>query len=472
MPQGRGKVELFKSVRLMMAEGRFIQAERTLLDFSLQNEEELSIEFFHELFEVRRNLGKDFPFHELDLYFIKLAHKNQFDEINDLLNWWINKNPSFESALLYKWQMQLFEQRGMLADLKETLKAFGMFILKHRYWPLMDSFKKYHERYFKEDQDFVFILILQLTQTFQFEQIEKQLILFVEGQLIRSKKTPKTKEDLELLITILDQMQVRGRLEIWKSFLMFQTQNKFDEVEIKKVIESFIYFDHFGLQLLILRNLHHWGQHELAQFLADALKGLQIYDFVMIEKYFSHDLKSYFITKKKIESAPFLSDLKSEDLKLNTIHKKDLSREEEETYHLSEEEALIISGLKHQELSFDQSLDLMVSMLQMNLPLAARAIAFKINKAPIVPEHKLKLNYLLLRVYHELKDYRAGIDTALDSLSIAQSGEDIIAFMYAEADFHFHLGEINKAKSIYKNIISLVGNYRMAMERLKELDEI
>lgn len=455
-----------------MAEGRLIQAERTLLDFSLQNEEELTIDFFHELFEVRRNLGKDFPFHELDQYFNKLAQKNQFEEINDLLNWWTNKHPSFESALLYKWRLQLLEQRGMLANLKETLKAFGMFILKHRYWPHMESFKKYHEKYFKEDQDFIFVLILHQTQTFQFDQIEKQLILFVENQLIRSKKTPKTKDDIELLITILDQIQVKGKLDIWKSFLMLQNQSNFDEGLIKKIIEMVIYFDHFGIQLLILRSLHHFGQYEIAQSLADALKASSNYDFVMIEKYFPHDLKSYFIKKRQIESAPFLSELSPEDLKLDINYKKNKSREEEEAHLLTEEESLIISGIKHQELSFDQSLDLMISMLQMNLPLAARAIAFKINKEPVEAELKLKLNYLLLRVYYELKDYRAGIDIALDSLSIAKSGEDILAFMYAEADFHFHLGELNQAKLIYENIISLVGNYRMAFERLKEINEI
>lgn len=455
-----------------MAEGRFIQAERTLLDFSLQNEEELTIDFFHELFEVRRNLGKDFPFHELDQYFNKLAQKNQFEEINDLLNWWTNKHPSFESALLYKWRLQLLEQRGMLANLKETLKAFGMFILKHRYWPLMESFKKYHEKYFKEDQDFIFVLILHQTQTFQFDQIEKQLTLFVENQLIRSKKTPKTKDDIELLITILDQIQVKGKLDIWKSFLMLQNQSNFDEGLIKKIIEMVIYFDHFGIQLLILRSLHHFGQYEIAQSLADALKASSNYDFVMIEKYFPHDLKSYFIKKRQIESAPFLSELSPEDLKLDINYKKNKSREEEEAHLLTEEESLIISGIKHQELSFDQSLDLMISMLQMNLPLAARAIAFKINKESVEAELKLKLNYLLLRVYYELKDYRAGIDIALDSLSIAKSGEDILAFMYAEADFHFHLGELNQAKLIYENIISLVGNYRMAFERLKEINEI
>lgn len=456
----------------MMAEGRFIQAERALLDFSLQHEEELTIEFFHELFEVRRHLGKDFPFSELNTYFTKLSDKNNFQEISDLLDWWTQKNPKYESIDLYKWKLNLLERKGVIHDLEITLKSFGMFILSHKYWAHMEVFQSYHQKYFKNNYDFIFVLVLYQIQTYRFAETEKLLHQFVEDELIKAKRTAKTEDDVELLYTLLEQNTEKGVLEIWKSFFSFYAISDFSKVEVKKFIEAFIYFDSLGIQLVLLRFLHQWNQTELATLLAQTIKSLPYYDFIMIEKYFSHDLKPYFFQRKKIQEKNFSSTLSEADLRLDKNYKKNFEREEEGTHQLSEDEALIISGLKYQQLTIEQGLDLMVGMLQMNFPIAAREIGAKFRHQEISDEMRLKLNYLLLQIYHSLKDYRAGLDIALDSLSLAKTSEDILAFTYAEADFYFLIGDKKMAKNLYLSILSLVGNYRMTKERLRELDEV
>lgn len=471
MPQGRGNVELFKSVRLMMAEGRFIQAERTLLDYSLQHEEQLSIDFFHELFEVRRLRGSDFPFSELHSYFKKLADKNKFQEINELLTWWTDKNPSFESVDLYQWKLRLAEIKGHLQGIEENLKSLGMLILSHKYWPHIELYKSYYERYFKNNYDLVFVLILYHLQTHQFDELEKIFYQFVNDQIIKSKRTAKIDDDIDLILTLLNQSSSKGFLEVWKSFFHFLQVDDFDDVEIKKIIETFIYFDSQEMQLVLLRRLHQWGQTELVAEFAQTIKKMKSYDFVMIEKYFSHDLKGYFFQKKKEQKTEFKSLLSVDDLKLESKYDRDEDKEESERHLLSEEESLIISGLKYQQFSLDQGLDLMVSMIQMNFPLAAREIGLRFRSANLEDSDRLKLNYLLLQIFHYLKDYRAGLDVALDSLSIASTAEDILAFTYAEADFYFMLGEKQRAKTLYLSILNLVGNYRMTKQRLKELDE-
>jgi hypothetical protein len=455
-----------------MAEGRFIQAERALLDFSLQHEEELTIEFFHELFEVRRQLGKDFPFTELNTYFTKLAEKENYQEITDLLNWWIEKNPKFESVDLYKWKLSLYEKRGSLHELEGTLKSFGIFLLNNKYWSHIHTYQAYYQKFFKNNYDFAFVLILYGIQTFKFSDVENILYQFTEDELIRAKKTAKTEDDIELILTLLEQNSEKGVLEIWKSFLGFYFVNDFSKVEVKKFIEAFIYFESMGMQLILLRFMHQWGQKDLAELLAQTIKSLPYYDFIIIEKYFSHDLKPYFIQKKKMVVSDFISQLTPEDLRLNNKQQKTSEREEEVSHVLTEEEALIISGIKYQQLTTEQALDLMVAMLQMSFPIAAREIGTQFKNQKVPEDQQLKLNYLLLQVYHSLKDYRAGLDIALDSLHIAKEGEDILAFTYAEADFYYLLGEKRKAKSLYLSILSLVGNYRMTKERLRELDEV
>lgn len=472
MRQGRGNVELFKSVRLMMAEGKFIQAERALMDLSLQYEGELPIEFFQELFEVRKQLGKEFPFSELHSFFLKLSEKNLNQEIDDLLSWWTFYHPKFESCELYKWKLTLAENKGQIQDLEKQLKLFGLFILKHHYWSHMETFSNYQKRYFKNNYEVIFLALHYQLLTHQFTEVEKTLHHFVEEEVMKSKRLAEVEDDVELIIALLEQNPAKGTLDIWKGFFQILKEKDWKKIDKKKLIECVIYFDSAPIQLMLIRTVNRIASPELAELMARTLKRSEGFDFILVEKYFSHDLKPLFIGKRKTQEEKRDSVIRLEDLKLDKRFAKQSEKEEHIHHDISEEEILIITGLKYQYLTTEQSLELIVSMLQMNFPLAALEIGKKWAKAEISTDERLKFNYLLIHIYHLLKDYRAGLDLALDSLSIATTSHDILAFTYAEADFYFLLGEKNKAKSLYLSILSLVGNYRMTKERLKALDEV
>jgi len=465
-------VELFKSVRHMMAENRFLQAERILIEFRLQHEDSLPIEFFHELFEVRRHLGKDFPFQELDQYFIKLADKNQYQEIESLFNWWMDKNPSFESILFYQWKIKLEENKGMIQELDLTLKQYSLFLVNNKYWSHIEGLRAYVAKYFRNSHDYIFVFILYLTQTYKFSEVEIILEKFTIDKIVKSKMTAKTIDDIELIITLLDNIEEKGVLEIWKSFFNLYLKKELPVTEVKKIIEIIIYFESLPVQLLILRKMKHWGENDLSELIAASIKRSGNYDFVTVDKYFSDDLKDFFVPKKTPIDLSYISPLTKEDLALESKIKGPKELEIEQIHQTTEDEELIISGLKYQSIELKQGLELIVSMLQMSFPLAAKEIALVLRKEKYEVQDQLKINYLLLQIFHQLKDYRAALDIVYESQSLSSSSEDILAFHYAEAELHYLLKEKKKARSIYLSILSLVGNYRMTKERLKELNEI
>jgi multidrug resistance efflux pump len=69
-------------------------------------------------------------------------------------------------------------------------------------------------------------------------------------------------------------------------------------------------------------------------------------------------------------------------------------------------------------------------------------------------------------------DYRAALDTAYEALTQAKTENDILSFLYAQAEAHINLHESKQAKSLLKKVLSIDKNYRLAKEKLETLDEI
>jgi hypothetical protein len=49
---------------------------------------------------------------------------------------------------------------------------------------------------------------------------------------------------------------------------------------------------------------------------------------------------------------------------------------------------------------------------------------------------------------------------------------DILSFLYAQAEAYIGLGEKDKAKVVLTKVVSIDHQYRMARERLEKIDEV
>jgi hypothetical protein len=71
-----------------------------------------------------------------------------------------------------------------------------------------------------------------------------------------------------------------------------------------------------------------------------------------------------------------------------------------------------------------------------------------------------------------LNDYRAAVDTSMEALHRAKSQEDILSFLYSQAEAYIRLNLKSDARRVLKNIVAIDEKYRLAKERLEKLNEI
>ena len=117
-------------------------------------------------------------------------------------------------------------------------------------------------------------------------------------------------------------------------------------------------------------------------------------------------------------------------------------------------------------------LDISVSFIQSEFYLAAlQASELAFNSTE---DADLKLRACYMKVVCLLKtgDYRAALDSSLDALNFSVTQNDILSFLYSQAEAHLRLKEFNLAKNVLKKILSIDSNYRLAKERLERLNAI
>ena len=136
------------------------------------------------------------------------------------------------------------------------------------------------------------------------------------------------------------------------------------------------------------------------------------------------------------------------------------------------EEASQILLQEYQNYSADQLCDLAVSFLQSEMPkVALRASELAIKEATD-DKSFLKGSYLKLTCLLQLQDLRAALDTCLEALSKASSRDDILSFLYGQAEIYIRLNQKKQAKGILSKILIIDSKYRLAQERFDKLNEI
>src|SRR5690606_23693206 len=146
-----------------------------------------------------------------------------------------------------------------------------------------------------------------------------------------------------------------------------------EKSDFKKVAEMLIYFDDFKFQVLLLDLLERLELPDAAEAYAIEVRANADYDFVYIEKYYSH-LKKYYSRKARGTRALTADSEESVDHSLEG-ELAPLESGEVLPERRSEEEDLIIAALKYKPYTCQQLIDLSIGLLQVNFPRAALVAA-------------------------------------------------------------------------------------------------
>jgi hypothetical protein len=85
---------------------------------------------------------------------------------------------------------------------------------------------------------------------------------------------------------------------------------------------------------------------------------------------------------------------------------------------------------------------------------------------------RLRACYLKVTCLLKTADYRAALDISLIALSYSVTQNDILSFLYSQAEAHLKLKEYISAKRVLERIMDIDASYRLVKERLEWLNAI
>jgi tetratricopeptide (TPR) repeat protein len=297
------------------------------------------------------------------------------------------------------------------------------------------------------------------------EEMTKQLIISTVERSSPKGIAPK----LMSVGEVLRSGQNKAHLEILQNFCVISANGISEKTDYKRLVEMTIYFNDFKFQVLLLDLFKKLGLTSEVENYATVVRENTDYNFVYLDKFFPH-LKSLFVqpVKPKEKSKEILPE---PDLKLYEKYKPTITLSEDENEN-SDDEQQFFHLLKYQTYSTSELCDLAVSFLQSEMPrVALRASEMGIQSSANNQEF-LKASYLKLTCQLKLKDYRAAVDTCFVALEKAATRDDILSFMYGQAEAYIRLNQRRQAKAVLSKIVSIDAKYRLAKERLDQLNEI
>jgi tetratricopeptide (TPR) repeat protein len=358
--------------------------------------------------------------------------------------------------------------KGQMDQLYTLLNAFLIYLFEKQIPLVPDWITDKIEKYFKND----FILKLkELALSLLLNNVSKAEV--ITRDLITScieKSSPKGRASKLLSIgEILRCGENKAQLEIYQNFCFISAGGTSEKSDYKKIVEMVIYFDDFKFQVLILNLMHQLKLKDSAIEYSRAIRLNASYDFVYFDKYFNH-LKSYFVQpapkNKTITSEIMIPDLKLSEKFLSEIMSPVLDVEE------YEDEQRYFNLIKYQSYTTSQLCDLAVSFLQSEMPRVALKASKQAIKQSENDKDYLKGSYLKLTCLLLLKDFRSALDTCFEAISRATTKDDVLSFLYGQAEIYIRLNQTKDARKILSKILSIDSKYRLAKERLDKLNEI
>jgi hypothetical protein len=451
----------------MMADQKFFELQK-LLEVQLTIKSEARYELLSLYFETLTAQQKILPFDlAIELAELSSLHKKHEFSLNLLQELKLERHQRFFSRIL-KIKIQAAEDKGQRNELYNLISDFLLRQFEKQVPVIPDWIRELINKYFLHDFNLQLkelSLCLMLSDLDQCEKLTKELITSCV-----EKSTPRgISEKLLSIGEVLRSGVKKGQLEIYQNFCLISAKGITDKTDYKRIVEMIILFSDFKFQTLLLNLLAELELDDEATEFAATMRSAADYDFVYLDKFFPH-LKSYFI-KSSVKKEKLPEVLPEIDLKLTS---KVVEQVISPTFDIDtdEDEQKYFSLLKYQTYTSDQLCDLAVSFLQSEMP----KVALKASELAIAQSETdqgyLKGSYLKLTSLLLLKDYRAALDTCLDAISKATSKDDILSFLYGQAEIHIRLDQKKQAKNILSKILAIDSEYRLAKERLDRLNEI
>lgn len=456
-------MDLIESIRQMMAEENFSSAEQALevalISALPASRSELISIYLENLIHQKKSL----PDHLVSEVIHLLWEKNS--EL--ALSIYDHSSPSLKSSndsrVLF-FRMKLAEKRGHIQELHDLISDYHLHLFE-RSLPFVPPFvNELVQKFFRVD----FQLRLQGLALTLLRKDLKSAETQIQNLILEAheKSSPKIlREKLTALHNVLVSQTEKGILEIYQSFLSILVHGFQDKKDFKRLAEAVIYLDDFRFNVMLMQILGGNGYSELATSYAHELADHKNYDFVYIAKHFP-DLKKYFVSiTQPIARA---TSWETPDLSLDEEVENDLVLSD--LPDRFEDEEILVHLVKNQEFSEESLLDLSVSFIQSELPRVAHAAAMIVHERSQDNRIKLKAAYLALTSLLQSGDYRRAVDLALESMKLVDTTDDLLSFLYCEAEAYLRLEMKSEARQVLKKILSIDSRYRMARERLERLE--
>jgi len=462
-------VENIFRIQQLLAEAKFVEVQQIIEQSLNQNLESQNLESLLELyFDCLKAQKKYRPVDKL----IKLIEIKIETNSEDIQKWL----DQFNQTELQKYQFEIlnlkinyYHRRGRLDDLYNSVRDFQNYLYEFRIPLVPPQIRELIQKYFPQDFHLkVQSLALDLLRMDLISAESKLKELIFNSLINQTEKEAKNK--LNLIVTVLNTLPLLYQLDIYRNFCLLLMEGIKSKKDLKKIIECIIYIDEFKLQVMILKLLLKLNLEDVAASYIHVIKSNVAYDFVFLDKYFP-DLKIYFVNARTQKT----SEVKEESIDLTLNEKKDpfLDFEVSELENeLLEHENLLTKLIKVQEFESDTLLDLAVNFLQSDLNKTAIETIRLVFEKSNDRQTKLKAHYLLATAYLKSNDYRAALDCCLVAMEMAESQNDILSFLYGQAEAYLKMRDNINAKKVLEKIISIDRNYRLAKEKLEMLDAI
>lgn len=460
-------MESISQLRQMMAEQKFFEVQRAVelqLTLESKDREEL-IRLYVESLNAQ---SKKVPT-EIILELAQLeSQANNHDAVISILHGLgvLDVNRNF--LLVNQFLMKALDAKGRISELYELISEYILHQFETRN-PHLPSFAiALIEKYFRND----FYLKLKTLALSLMLQDQNRSLLLTQELIYDCFEHPSPKGaggKLNLIEEVLKTGSQLGPLEIYQNFCRISSSGIKEKSDYKRLVEMVIYFDDFKMQTLLLNLLSQLNLSHEAELYAPALRKNPKYNFVYFDKFFPH-LKKYFIQISQQDSGDDKTEFYiQKEEKINSVSEGIEPEESLEEPLEKEEVNSYLQFLKYQDLNTNQLCDLATSFLQAEMPnVALKAAELIIKKSPD-EQTFLKGAYLKLTSLLQLKDYRAALDTCLEALTKAKTQNDILSFMYGQAEALIRLQMHKEARLVLSKILSIDSHYRMAKERLEKL---
>lgn len=456
-------MDLILSIRQMMAEENFSSAEQALEVALISALPASRPELISIYLETLIHQKKSLPDHLVNEVIHLLWESNPEVAVNIFEHSSESLKISNDSRVLF-FRMKLAEKRGHIQELHDLISDYHLHLFE-RSLPVVPAFvNDLVQKYFRLD----FQLRLQsLALTLLRKDLKS-----AEGQLNHlileayEKSSPKIlREKLTALHNVLVSQTEKGILEIYQNFLNILVHGFQDKKDFKRLAEAVIYFEDFRFDVMLMQILFTHGYDELASAYAHELAAHKNYSFVYIAKHFPQ-LKKFFVSMAQpIARATSwetpdltLTDESNNELVLSGLPER------------FEDEEILVHLVRNQNFSDHSLLDLAVGFLQSELPRVALAAAMVVHDRTDDKKIQLKAAYLALTSLLQSGDNRKALDLALESMKLVDTTDDLLSFLYCEAEAYLRLEMKNEARQVLKKILSIDSRYRMARERLEKLE--